>query len=538
MVGFGEHLTAREQMSPSIREAHTVAIDSTIHDGSPGDEAFKVETHGIDFIPESERWATPRNIGAMWAGSAINVEYFIYGALLMGFGFSFWTAVSIIVLGNLSYLLLGVASLQGQETGTTAFTTSRAAFGTRGSRIVSFFNWVTQLGFETEGLILIVGAMIVLTQYAGWHINSAEKVIFIVVATAIQAVMPYLGHATMVKVLRALIIPFTLIFVVFAILESQHSNTGHIFVFAHGWEPYTAGLAFTIALSGLGWTECGNDYTRYLPREAKKSSVVGWIFVGTALPEIVMMILGALAFSFLSNSATWNSSNPFEALYHQNGMPSWFVVVFLLFAIVQLFGINSLDLYSSGVSVQAMGLKLKRYQAVLLDSVIACALTIWATFGSTFSIYMKDFVGVIIVWIAPWFGVFAMDWILRKFRYNAAELQKSDKSSIYWANGGFNWNALVAFVVGIVLATTAYSKAPPPVNFPLHWMTPFSNHYGAFYCDGSAKAACGPAGWFGGADMSVFFGILSAAILYFVLEKATGVVKKQVAKQHELEPTK
>ena len=72
----------------------------------------------------------------MWAGSAINVEYFVYGALLMGFGFSFTTALVIIVLGNLSFLLLGLASLQGQETGTTAFTISRAPFGTRGARIV------------------------------------------------------------------------------------------------------------------------------------------------------------------------------------------------------------------------------------------------------------------------------------------------------------------------------------------------------------------------------------------------------------------
>lgn len=499
--------------------------------GSAGDQAFKVETHGIDFIPEQERWATPRNIGAMWAGSALNVEYFIYGALLMGFGFSFLTALSIIVIGNLSYFLLGLASLQGQETGTTAFAISRAPFGTRGSRITAFFNWVTQLGFETEGLILIVGAVIVLTQYAGWHVNSATKVVFIIVATAIQAVMPYLGHATMVKVLRALIIPFAIIFVVFAILESQHANTGHLFVFAHGWEPYSAGLAFTIALSGLGWTECGNDYTRYLPRDAKKSSVVGWIFVGTALPEIFMMILGALAFSFLSDSATWNSANPFQALYHQPHMPSWFVVIFLVFAIVQLFGINSLDLYSSGVSVQAMGLKLKRYQAVLMDTVIACLLTIWATFGSSFSIYMKDFVGVIIVWISPWFGVFIMDWILRRYRYDAAELQKTDQSSIYWAQGGYNWSALIAFAVGIVASTAGFAKAPPPVNFPLHWMTPFSNHFGAFYCDGSATANCGPAGWFSGADGSVFFGVITAAVLYFVIEAVTGTVKKQVARQ-------
>jgi len=467
----------------------------------------------------------------MWAGSAINVEYFVYGALLMGFGFSFWTAVSIIVIGNLSFLILGMASLQGQETGTTAFTISRAPFGTNGSRIVSFFNWITQLGFETEGLILIVGAVIVLTQYAGITVNSADKVIFIIVATAIQAVMPYLGHATMVKVLRALIIPFAIIFAVFAIFTSQHANTGGVFVFAHGWEPYSAGLAFTIALSGLGWTECGNDYTRYLPRDAKPRAVVGWIFVGTALPEMVMMTLGALAFSFLSNSGVWNSANPFEALYHQKSLPSWFVVIFLLFAIVQLFGINSLDLYSSGVSVQAMGLKMKRYQAVLMDSVIAGTLTIWATFASSFSLYMKDFVGVIIVWIAPWLGVFIVDWLLRKKRYNAAELQKTDSSSLYWASGGFNWGAIVAFLVGVVAATMGYSKAPPPVNFPLHWMTPFSNNYGAFYCDGSPTAHCGPAGWFGGADMSIFFGIITAGVLYFIFDKISGTIAKQTRGQ-------
>ncbi len=499
---------------------------TSVHDGSSGDQVFKVETHGIDYIPESERWATPRNIGAMWAGSAINMEYFIYGALLMGFGFSFWTAVSIIVIGNLSYLLLGVASLQGQESGTTAFTISRAAFGTRGSKLVSLFNWITQLGFETEGLILIVGAVLVLAQYAGVTINGPTKVVVIILAAATQAVMPYLGHATMVRVLRALIIPFAVIFAIFALFEVGHAHPGSVFVFAHGWEPYSAGLAFTIALSGLGWTECGNDYTRYLPRDTKRSAVVGWIFLATALPEIVMMILGALAYSYLSTSAVWNSANPFVALYHQKGLPSWFVVIFLLFAIVQLFGINSLDLYSSGVSVQALGLRLKRYQAVVLDSVIACGLTIWAEFGSTFSLYMKDFVGVIIVWIAPWFAIFTVDWLLRGRKYDPQALQSTEPGNRYWGAGGFNWNAMIAFVVGLVLATTAFSKAPPPVNFPLHWMTPFSNHYGAFYCNGTSAANCGPAGWFGGADMSVFFGIISAGLVYFILDRVTGYTRR------------
>jgi NCS1 family nucleobase:cation symporter-1 len=520
-------------------------VSSTLesHDGSVEDAPFRVEQHGIDFIPESERWASARNIGALWAGTSINVEYFVYGALLMGFGFSFVTALSIIVIGNLSFFFLGLASLQGQETGTTAFVISRAPFGLRGSRLLSFFNWITQLGFETEGLILIVGAAIVLCDMGGLHVNSTFKVVFIVLAAAIQAVMPYLGHATMIKVLRALIIPFGAIFVVFAIYDVLHGSASFKSTFG-GWQLYTAGLAFTFALSGLGWTEVGNDYTRYLPRDAKKGAVVGWIFVSTAVPEIFMMILGALTFTFIpkggyfASAGAWNSANPFQALQGQHVIPSWIIVIFLIFAIIQLFGINSLDLYSSGVSLQAMGLRLKRYQAVVLDSFIACGLTIWAEFQSTFSLYMKEFVGVIIVWIAPWFGIFLTDWLIRRYRYHAAEMQRTDSHGLYYGSaGGVNWNAIVAFVVGLVCSTIAYSKAPPPVNFPFHWMTPVSNHYGAFYCSGTTAANCGPAGWFGGADFSVPAGILVAAIVYLILEKATGYVGRQVARQKELELT-
>jgi NCS1 family nucleobase:cation symporter-1 len=518
-----------------------VASTLDSHDGSSQDQPFHIETHGIDYIPESERWATPRNIGALWTGSAINVEYFVYGALLMGFGFSFKTALSLILIGNLSFFLLGLASLQGPEAGTTAFTISRAPFGVRGSRLVSFFNWITQLGFETEGLILIVGAAIVLCQMAGVSVSSPVKVVFIIAAAAIQAVMPYLGHATMVKVLRALIIPFGAIFVLLAIYDLKHGSASFKGSPYANWELYTAGLAFVFALSGLGWTECGNDYTRYVPRDASKKAIVGWIFLGTAIPEIVMMILGALTFTFISSSAqiaAWNGANPFEALHGQHFIPSWVVAVFLIFAIVQLFGINSLDLYSSGVSLQAMGLRLKRYQAVVLDSFIACGLTIWAEFQSTFSLYMKEFVGVIIVWIAPWFGILITDWLLRKYRYSAAHLQRTDRDGIYFGSaGGVHWNGIIAFAVGLVSATVAFSKAPPPVNFPFHWMTPVSNHYGASCAANLVHGTC-TAGWFGGADFSVFAGVIISGLVYFVLEKATGYVAKQVEQQKELEPTR
>ena len=69
------------------------------------DQAFHVEQHGIDYIPDSERWAKPRDLFGMWAGASVQIEYFVYGAILMTFGFTFAQAVVLIVIGNLSYLL-------------------------------------------------------------------------------------------------------------------------------------------------------------------------------------------------------------------------------------------------------------------------------------------------------------------------------------------------------------------------------------------------------------------------------------------------
>src|SRR5580692_7540006 len=77
-----------------------------------GDLAFHVEQHGIDFISESERWATPRAIAGLWAGASVNIEYLVYGAILAGFGFSFVQCVVLIVVGNLSWALVGLTSLQ------------------------------------------------------------------------------------------------------------------------------------------------------------------------------------------------------------------------------------------------------------------------------------------------------------------------------------------------------------------------------------------------------------------------------------------
>ena len=125
------------------------------------------EARGIDYIPLAERRGRPIDLLWMWAGALFNVEYVVYGALIISFGLAFWQAALVIVIGNLSYLIAGIGSLQGPQAGTSVFAITRAPFGPNGARLVSVFNWITQVGYETEGLALVVLAGLALAAKAG-----------------------------------------------------------------------------------------------------------------------------------------------------------------------------------------------------------------------------------------------------------------------------------------------------------------------------------------------------------------------------------
>ena len=132
-----------------------------------------VERRGIEYIPHTERWGKPVNLFWMWAGAVWNIEYVVYGALaIVVYGLSFAQAAVVILIGNVFYGLTGLASVQGPQAGTTAFGVSRAPFGPNGNRLPSFFNWVTQVGFEIEGIALIVFAAILLTSSSCWRSRS------------------------------------------------------------------------------------------------------------------------------------------------------------------------------------------------------------------------------------------------------------------------------------------------------------------------------------------------------------------------------
>ena len=264
--------------------------------------AFKIEQRGIDLIPDAERKMRPSGLFWLWSGAVFNVEFFFYGTLIMIFGLTVPQAIAAILVGNLFYALLGFASLQGPKTGTTAFMVSRAPFGQNGNRMVALFNWFTQVGFEIEGIFFVVATVILLFSLHGTNLNGPAKIVVIILAALLQMVMPLLGHPTISKLLRWLAYVFI---VFFAVLAGFTFNRLHLSTFHPkpvSFAVWTTALVLLISVGGLGWTENGNDYSRYLPRNTPGSKTFWSATLGGAIPSIILEILGVFAFTITTKT--------------------------------------------------------------------------------------------------------------------------------------------------------------------------------------------------------------------------------------------
>jgi NCS1 family nucleobase:cation symporter-1 len=463
--------------------------------------AFKIEQRGIDLIPDAERKMRPSGLFWLWSGAVFNVEFLFYGTLIMTFGLSVPQAIAAILVGNVFYMFLGFASLQGPKTGTTAFMISRAPFGQNGNRMVALFNWLTQVGFEIEGIYFVVATVILLFSLHGTNLSGPAKIVVIIVAALLQMVLPLLGHATISKILRYLAYIFI---VFFAVLAGFTFNRLHLSAFHAkpvSLAVWTTALVLIISVGGLGWTENGNDYSRYLPRNTPGSKTFWAATLGGAIPSIILEILGVLAFTITTKTVG------IAQIGVPQSFPEWFVTPFLIFAIFQLLSINTIDMYSSGVTLQALGLPVRRWGAVIIDTVVCAVVTGIILFHGNFYADFAGFLLYIVVWLAPWFAILMTDYVLRDREYDSLSL-RSSRDGLYWRNGGIHWPAVIAQIVGMVASLMWINAAFAKPSY----VGPISNHFPGL----------------NGGDFSWAIGIIVGAGVYWLLG-ARGVRREAAA---------
>src|SRR5207248_9585785 len=106
-------------------------------DEVPSDTLFKVETHGIDAIPDAERHGRPGELGFLWAGAFVNYASLLTASLLTNyFGLGVWDGLIAVVLGSVAgAVLLGLLSNTGPASGEPQIVFTRRIFGPAGARL-------------------------------------------------------------------------------------------------------------------------------------------------------------------------------------------------------------------------------------------------------------------------------------------------------------------------------------------------------------------------------------------------------------------
>ena len=112
-------------------------------------------------------------------------------------------------------------------------------------------------------------------------------------------------------------------------------------------------LIFMMTGFGLGWVNAAADYSRYLPRSARSSGVVGWTAFGSSLAPVILLVFGVLLAASSADLSDLIAADPIGAL--TTILPTWFLVPFAVVAVLGLVGGAVLDIYSSGLALLSAG---------------------------------------------------------------------------------------------------------------------------------------------------------------------------------------
>jgi len=446
-----------------------------------------VERNGINAVPESERHGLARDLFWPWAASNLSLFGVAYGVFIVGLGLDVGPAIIAGTIGYaLSFLLVGLVSVAGARSGVPTMTLGRAVFGYHGNRLPTLISYIANVGWETVLVTLSAqGGGAILARLApglfatedGTATSLAIGLCF-VVAAAVTIVIGVYGHALIMRVQRYLTLVFVVLTIVYISLSISDIQLGAVPsspVPSGGVGVFIGGVIFAMTLLGLGWVNCGADYSRYLPSTSRARHIVLWTTLGGTVPPMLLLIFGALLTTSDPELANAAALDPVGAL--ANTLPTWFLVPYLITAIGGFLSGAIMDIYSSGLSMLTLGVPLRRHLAVLVDGILMVLggwylLFIAEDFLSTF----QAFLAIIGVVMAAWAAIFLVD----MFRWRGRGYDPRLLASPQEGGAPFNWAGVISLLVATVIGLGLITSYDENLNAVVGYLMPSSWETGTF----------------------------------------------------------
>ena len=405
-----------------------------------------LELNGTNVIHESERQGKASSLFWPWCGANVSLLALSYGSFFLGFGISFWQATLAAILGTvLSFLLVGVSSLAGKKSNAPTMVLSRATFGVKGSMIPGFLSYLVFVGWEIVLISLATLATGTVFMRLGNLDHNTAMVIGFVIAVGLTVSAGVLGFAVIMRIQRVLTIVTIAMTGVYISLTFGEVDWTAISALPSGSaQGFIGAMIFGATGIGLGWVNAAADYSRYLPRSTSSKSVIGWTVFGASIVPITLVIYGAALSASNKDLSEAIAGDPIGAL--TTILPSWYLIIFALVAILGLVGGAILNLYSSGLTLISIGLPVKRHVAASIDAVLMLMGAIYFVWiADDFFFPFQGFLITLGVPIATWSAIFVTDVLMRK-SYHETDLYKTNGRYGSWNMGSIAVMALGTFV--------------------------------------------------------------------------------------------
>jgi NCS1 family nucleobase:cation symporter-1 len=472
-----------------------------------------VETTGIEIIEESERTARPRDLFWPWFAANVSVFGLSYASFVLYFGISFWQGVLVSVVGIVvSFLLCGIIAIAGKRGSAPTMILSRAAFGVRGQKVPGVLSWLVSIGWETFLAILAVLATSTIFTRLGWGGGTGTKVVAAVVVAALIVSASVAGYHIIMRMQSVLTWITGVVTVLYMALTLDDIDWAAVQDIPAGSTQSVIGaLVMVMTGFGLGWINIAADWSRYQKRSASGPSIVAWNTFGGALAPVVLVLFGLALAGSSPAILDGVAGDPIGTL--ATLLPTWFLIPFLLAAILSLVSGAVLGIYSSGLTLLSLGVRLQRPQAAAVDGVLLTIGTIYVVFfADSFINPFQSFLITLGVPLAAWAGIMIADLALRRRDYD--ELALFDASGRY---GEWDWTSIatmaVASVVGWGLVINSFSDDASWNNWQGYLLGPLG--------------LGGRDGAWAFANLGVLFALLIGLVAGYLLRR--GTVRRQEA---------
>jgi NCS1 family nucleobase:cation symporter-1 len=364
-------------------------------------DAFgKVETHGIEPIPASERHGAPRELAFLWGGAFVNYASLFTASLLTTYyGLGVWDGLVATALGTLAAaVILGLLSNTGPRSGLPQIAFTRGIFGLRGSYIGAALTLFLAIGWFAVDCVIAAQAG---AQLFGGGSPPLTFGLVLVIA-AVSVVVAVYGHQT-IKVLETYgAVTFAVLSVaLFLFLAPQfHWTLGPSINGPDYAGAFVLGFMTCFALVA-SWYPFASDYSRYLPAGSSPRAVTSWPVVGVLVPMVLLGLFGLL----LPTIDLKLAQEQGVLAVISGHAPAWVAVPFFLFIVVGEIWANYLDVYTAGLVSLAMGIRLKRWQSALGCGLLGTALAAYAVLVTDFHVAYEDFLILTYLWAPAWAAV-------------------------------------------------------------------------------------------------------------------------------------